>query len=229
MTKYHIHRIAPSISCDDISLMYGTRDILLPQDFSLGSHEMILIQWPSGSGKSSLLRMLAWLISPSTWGIIYSCVWSSLSTSSSDFIDFRRRYISLTSAEPLFFDTLTVDENIMFPHIFSWLTYDRSWKDNLIETLGVSDLISTPLSRLSSGEKDRVNIIRALLYDLPVLLLDEPWAHMDRDLFERFIILLQNYLKRVRPLTLIISHSERFAPLVDSLYTCEKWIIRHRH
>lgn len=45
---------------------------------------------------------------------------------------------------------------------------------------------------------------------------------MDRDLFERFILILEKYLDRVRPLTVIVSHSERFRSLVDRIYPCEK-------
>jgi ABC-type multidrug transport system ATPase subunit len=82
--------------------------------------------------------------------------------------------MSLTFSEPLFFETLTVDENLRFPEIFLSLTYDRAWKDELITVLSIAPLLGSKISELSSGEKDRVNIIRALLYERPFLFLDEP-------------------------------------------------------
>lgn len=134
----------------------------------------------------------------------------------------------MTFSEPLFFETLTVDQNILFPHIFLHLPYQEQWKDELIKTLGIGPLLSTKIEALSSGEKDRVNLIRALLYDRPILFLDEPGAHMDRHLFEIFLHLLETYLKRVKPLTVIISHSDRYMSLVDRTYTCENGTILPR-
>lgn len=226
--KSHSLKESFSISCNNISLFYGEKSVLISQDFSLKAHEKILIEGPSGSGKTSFLRLLSGLILPAKWSVQYMQKNEVIDTTSSNFSDFRRENISMTFAEPLFFDTLTVDQNILFPHIFLHLPYQKKWKDELIETLGIRPLLTTKIEALSSGEKDRVNLIRALLYDRPILFLDEPGAHMDRRLFSVFFELLWSYLLRVKPITVIISHSDRFMSLVDRTYVCENGTILPR-
>ena len=85
----------------------------------------------------------------------------------------------------------------------------------------MNEFLGVKVSQLSSGEKDRINIIRALLYESPILFLDEPGAHMDHELFGTFLSILSDYLERVQPLTLIISHSDKFSDIVDRNYICE--------
>lgn len=213
-----------SVSCQNISLSYEEKNVFFPQDFSLSANEKILIEWPSWSGKTSFLRLLSGLILPVTGSVIYNYDGEYIDTHSPEFSHFRRENMSMTFAEPLFFDTLTVDQNIMFPHIFLHLPYEKKWKNELIDTLGIALLLPLKIEALSSGEKDRVNIIRALLYDRPILFLDEPGAHMDRNLFEVFLYLLESYLLRTKPLTIIISHSDRYRHIVDRTYICENGI-----
>lgn len=216
------------IICNDITLFYGSRKIFSLPEFHIDAHEKILLQWPSGSGKSSFLSLLAGLIYPSGWSLKYNSKGSVVTPSSSDFLNFRRKNISITFSDPLFFDDLNVEENILFPHIFAGLAYDRNWKEYLIEELEVGHILRSSIIKLSSGEKDRINLIRALLYKQPVLLLDEPWSHMDSVLFQKFLTLLSSYLEEIKPTLILVSHSERYIPLVDRVYICEKWVFSHR-
>ncbi len=216
-----------SVSCQDITLAYGKKQVLFPQDFSLWSQEKILIEWPSWSWKTTFLRILSGLILPTSGSVRYAHGGEYIDTNTPMFSDFRRENISMTFAEPLFFDTLTVDQNIMFPHIFLHLPYREKWKNELIDSLDINSILSLKIESLSSGEKDRVNIIRALLYDRPILFLDEPGAHMDRDLFEIFLTLLSSYLLRTKPITVIVSHSDRYRDIVDHSYICENGILSH--
>lgn len=94
--------------------------------------------------------------------------------SSSDFLNFRRTNISITFSDPLFFDDLNVEENILFPHMFAGLSYDQNWKEYLIEEMEIGHILRSSITNLSSGEKDRINLVRALLYRQSILLLDEP-------------------------------------------------------
>ncbi len=213
--------------CTDITLFYGSRKIFSLPEFHVDAHKKILLQWPSGSGKSSFLSLLAGLIYPSEWSLKYSSKGVVATPSSSDFLNFRRKNISITFSDPLFFDDLNVEENILFPHMFAGLPYDQNWKEYLIEEMEIGHILCSSITNLSSGEKDRINLVRALLYRQSVLLLDEPWSHMDSALFQKFLALLSSYLEEVRPTLILVSHSEKYIPLVDHVYICEKWVFSH--
>jgi ABC-type lipoprotein export system ATPase subunit len=216
---------ALKIVCDQISLSYRERMVLTSQNFNMEPHEKILIQGPSWSWKTSFLHMIAGLMHPTTGSVWYIDGSRSISTDTPSFYDFRQRNINITFADPIFFPTLSVEQNILFPHIFTGAVYENEWEIELIDTLGIRNILWSKMDHLSSGEKDRVNIVRALLYDRPILLLDEPWAHMDSILFEKFLSLLFRYFERVRPTTIIVSHSSRFEGVVDRRYICENTIL----
>ena len=222
----HIHPFPSfALDCENISFISDGGTILRSQDFTLSQNEKVLIEGPSGSGKTTFMKIISWLILPSTGSVQYSSGKNCWNTSSKKFSDFRRANISMAFAEPLFFDTLTVEQNLLFPHFFLHLAYKDSWKDELLNKLWMNEFLGVKVSQLSSGEKDRINIIRALLYESPILFLDEPGAHMDHELFGTFLSILSDYLERVQPLTLIISHSDKFSDIVDRNYICENWLL----
>ncbi len=209
------------IVISNVSLSYGSRDILSSLDFTISSKQRILLQWPSWSGKTSILHLLAGLQNPKMGSIRYNIGQNSLTTDLSEFTTFRRDTIGMTFSEPLFFDNLSVQENISFPKIFLGKQYRQEWKDRLLSTLKIDKLLHSKVWLLSSGEKDRVNIIRALLYDDPIIFLDEPGAHMDSSLFEEFLHILQEYLEFTHSIIVIVSHSDKFAAISDRTFICE--------
>lgn len=218
----HLSNVLKNITLKDVSLSYGKRELFHILDFSITSWEKILLQWPSWSGKTSILQLLSGLQFPTSWSIIYSFDQSTINTDSHNFSDLRRDVLAMTFAEPLFFDTLSVRENIYFPHLFLKKTYRKEWAARLISLLKIEQHLDTSIRLLSSGEKDRVNIIRALLYDDPIILLDEPGAHMDSALFQDFFSLLEEYIAQIKPTLIIVSHSDIFMKIVDRTYICEK-------
>ncbi len=210
-----------SIICKDIELSYSHRKIFSLPDFTLSSGEKIVLSGPSWSGKTSFLHMLAWLIYPDKWSITYRHEDRAVLTTSRAFSLLRREHIGMTFSEPLFFEELNVEENIFFPHTFAGLTYDPEWQRRLFEELAITHLLHSQIALLSSGERDRINIIRALLYKSTILFLDEPGSHMDRALFEKFLVLLSDYLRETNPTLILVSHSEKFDHIVDRRYICE--------
>jgi phosphate-transporting ATPase len=138
-----------------------TRTGLEPASFVLGDGECVVVQGPSGAGKSLLLRAVADL-DPNEGRVVLDGVERGAMTGPA----WRRKVVYL-SAEPGWWAE-TVAEH--FPH----------WDGAMAERLKLSaDKGAAPVARLSTGERQRLAVLRALAVRPRVLLLDEPTAALD--------------------------------------------------
>jgi ABC-type iron transport system FetAB ATPase subunit len=149
-----------------------------PFDFSAGRGECVAVTGPSGAGKSLLLRMIADL-DPSD-GEVWLDGRERAQFAAPDW----RRRVAYAAAEPGWWDERVA------PH-FSEIAAARP----LAARLGVADeLLDGPVLRLSTGERQRLALVRTLLLDPPVLLLDEPTGALDAASVERVETLLRERL-----------------------------------
>ena len=132
----------------------------------------------SGSGKTSLLNMIAGLLRPDS-GVI-SIDDEVLDDSRSAFAPPHRRRFGYVFQDALLFPHLTVRANLDFGRRFSKAPVDPVAFARVTEMLGIGALLERMPDRLSGGEKQRVAIGRALLSNPRLLLLDEPLASLDQ-------------------------------------------------
>ncbi|HID82022.1 MAG TPA: ATP-binding cassette domain-containing protein [Chromatiales bacterium] len=159
-------------------------------DFSLHPHEVLAISGPSGSGKSLLLRALADL--DKHQGQVFLKGRSQATFKPAEW----RRQIVLVAAESAWWSSTVADH-------FQKLPTEQS-----LSELGFSaDVLRWPVNRLSSGERQRLGLLRALVLKPTILLLDEPTANLDEKNTLKVEKLIKDYLKNNPAAAIWVSHN----------------------
>ena len=142
----------------------------------IAENEFLTITGPSGSGKSTILKLLANLISP-TEGIIEfrnKDINQYLPT------EYRRK-VSYCFQQPLLFGEKVVD-NLRFPFRIRKQKFDQDKAVRALKAVDLTpDFLNKNITELSGGEKQRVALIRNILFKPDVLLLDEITTGLDDD------------------------------------------------
>ncbi len=138
--------------------------------------DFISIVGPSGSGKSTFLKLCSHLISPTAGTILYK----SKNIIDYNPIELRRNIVYCFQTPYLFGDT--VIENIYFPYSIRNIKPDQRRIDDLFSMFHMSeDYLHKDVTGLSGGEKQRIALIRSLLFLPEILLLDEITSALDAD------------------------------------------------
>lgn len=183
-------------------LMSTSGAMLLQINTSIEKGSFITLYGKSGAGKTSILRILAGLLSPDKGKIIVnSTTW--LDTEKSINLSPQKRKIGLVFQDYALFPNMSVKENLEF-------ALNKNVQKNiiseLIEIVELGELQNRKPYTLSGGQKQRVALARALVQKPELLLLDEPLSALDNEIR----IKLQQYILKVHReynlTTILVSH-----------------------
>jgi len=166
------------------TLGQGETPFNLDIQFNSTAQRIVLIG-PSGSGKSQTLMMLAGLVKPKQ-GLIRFKDNDLLDTSKNICLNPQKRRVSYMFQDYALFDHLTVAQNIGFALSRGLFNPSTKHIDDKVmvwlSRLNMPDTASKYPHQLSGGQKQRVALARSLIHQPDALLLDEPFAALDRDI-----------------------------------------------
>jgi len=199
-----------------VSKRYGYLEVLRSVSLRIESGEFVALFGHNGAGKTTLLKLIATHIRPST-GTVKIFGEDAFRDSGI------RRKIGLVTHSSFLYDELTVRENLLF--------YARQFgveEDNFLDTvefLGMNRWYNVRVKQLSHGLRKRADIIRALIHEPNLILLDEPFTGLDSETCEVLVNYFRGQKQRgnEKKTLLIASHSQEWVKKV-----CDKAISLHR-
>lgn len=189
-------------------------------DFTVEKGEFVSIIGTSGSGKSTLLNMIGGLDHPTSGTVIVDGK-NIFSLKEEALTIFRRRKIGFVFQSFNLVPVLNVYENIVLPIELDGNETDKSFVDNIINTLGLQDKIYSLPSQLSGGQQQRVAIARALATKPVLLLADEPTGNLDSVTSNDVMGLLKVTGERFGQTIVMITHNEEIAQMADRIIRIE--------
>lgn len=170
--------------------------------FEVHSGQVLAIVGPSGSGKSSLLRLLNRLDEP-TSGTVYL-----------EGVDYRqieprtlRREIGLVTQRPFLFPG-TVAQNLKYGPEQHGETFSDESVSELLVKVGLAEYATRNVANLSGGEAQRVSVARTLANSPRILLLDEPTSALDEASKIEIEALLRNIVSNLRLTCVLVTHDK---------------------
>jgi putative ABC transport system ATP-binding protein len=207
--------------CSDLVVEYsGGGYVVRPIDnlsIDVRAGELAVLLGASGCGKTTLLSVLAAILKPRRGSVRLNGI-EVTQLNGRTLNDYRRRRVGIVFQSFNLIPSLTAAENVQVPLRAEGIgrRAARRRAADLLAEVGLSERQSHRPGALSGGEQQRVAIARALALDPPLLLADEPTAHLDHVQVGGVLRLLREIADAGR-MVVVATHDERLIPTADSL------------
>ena len=189
------------VELKNIKKNYGSKEAVKDLSFQIKENEVLGLLGPNGCGKTTTIGMMLGLLKPTSGEILIDN--KKIEENRIEIlkkINFISPYIELPKK-------LTVKQNlIVYGKLYNIKNLNNSI-EYLVEKLRLQELLNKITGELSSGQKNRVSLAKALINSPKVLLLDEPTASLDPEVGDYIRTFLENYKKERKISILLASHN----------------------
>ena len=189
------------IDINNLNKEYKNTLVVKNINFKISKGQIIGLLGPNGCGKSTTIGMLLGLIKPTTGNVIINGLnMENNRTNLLQKMNFISPYIELPKK-------LTIEENLNVYGKMYGVKNLKSKISQLMEMLNLAEFKKRKTGELSSGQKNRVSLAKALINDPEILLLDEPTASLDPDVGDYVRGIIENFSSNKQKTILIASHN----------------------
>ena len=190
-----------SIEVINLSKTYKSKKAVKNINFKINENEIVGLLGPNGCGKTTTIAMILGLLKPTSGQVLINGLDIEIHRIALlHKMNFISPYIELPKK-------LTVKQNlIVYGKLYSVQNLNHRI-DLLSDTLRLREFLNNVTGELSSGQKNRVSLAKALINDPTVLLLDEPTASLDPETGDFIRTFLENYKKEKKISVLLASHN----------------------
>ncbi len=214
------------LEADNLSKVFGSGRTLVRAvqevSFMADRGEITLIMGPSGSGKTTLLTMIGALLRPTSGRVVIDGV-DITRLRARELPEIRRRYIGFVFQTFNLLESLTALENVEIALNVAGIAGPDACERarSLLIDAELSGRLDFHARDLSSGEKQRVSIARALANAPPLLLADEPTANLDTSNGRAVMELIRDLARQKRTAVVVVSHDPRLETIADRVLRLE--------
>ncbi len=162
-----------TVELNNLIKFFGRRLIFNGINFSFSSRNVYGISGPNGSGKSTLVKIIADLISPTGGKVVHK--YGERTIEPEDL----HNYIGFVSPYLFLYDEFTAEENLIHSANIRGIKFNKERSDYLLGELNLFDRRKDLVRGYSSGMKQRLKFIFALLHEPQLIILDEPTSNLD--------------------------------------------------
>jgi putative ABC transport system ATP-binding protein len=210
-----------SLVAEDLTVEFSSGGYLIRPlhefSFRAGDGELVVLLGPSGCGKTTLLSCLAGLLTPTSGSIDFDGT-TVTGLGGGALAEYRRHIAGVVFQAFNLIPSLTARANVMVPLRLAGVPRAKAGTraDLLLDQVGLADRGHHRPDQMSGGQQQRVAIARALVQDPPLVLADEPTAHLDYIQVEGVLQLLRGIAAPGR-MVVVATHDERITELADTI------------
>jgi putative thiamine transport system ATP-binding protein len=208
-----------TLNVQDYQLSLDDNPLFSPVSFSAARGEIVAITGPSGSGKSTILADLSGIL-PTNFISRGSMTFNSIDLRP---IPIEKRKVGILFQDDLLFPHLNVYQNLAFglpKHLSA-----QEKKQRICDALGEAELNGydhRDIATLSGGQRSRVALLRTLLSEPELILLDEPFSKLDKQLRTPFREWVYEHIVDLNIPTVLVTHDEDDIPPGSTTIQLEK-------
>jgi putative ABC transport system ATP-binding protein len=177
--------------------------------------ELVVLLGPSGCGKTTLLSCLSGLLKPTDGTIRFQGI-DVVGLAGAELGAYRRKTVGVVFQAFNLLASLSARQNVMVPMTLAGVgrreATDRA--QELLERVALSERVTHRPNQMSGGQQQRVAIARALVHDPPLVVADEPTAHLDHIQVEGILMLLRELAAPGR-MVIVSTHDDRITHIAD--------------
>lgn len=184
-------------------------------DLDVAAGSLVILMGPSGCGKTTLLSCLGGILQP-TSGAIKFGERDVASLGARELSTYRRETVGIVFQAFNLVPSLTAVENVMVPLLAAGMSRRAAHKKagQLLARVNLEERMDHRPGDLSGGQQQRVAVARAIALDPPLILADEPTAHLDFIQVEEILKLIRELAAGDR-MVVVATHDSRILPLAD--------------
>lgn len=196
------------LRCQNLQFQYPGGPTFAFPDIACAKSEHLLLLGESGTGKTTLLHLLAGMLRP-TEGMVEIDGTDITTLSASELDRHRGARVGIVFQTAHFVESLSVEDNLVLPQFLAGLPVNKARAAELLKRMNLLGKLKRSTNELSIGEQQRVAIARALMNNPAVVLADEPTSALDDKNAAQVIELLEEQASLTGAALIIVTHDQR--------------------